>query len=255
MEVEVMGNQESVMWKLVPVVRRRVGIYWSDGVMLVSGCSRVREECEHCWALRYEKRFGINGGVEGVVRFHLERLRRAVRCRSSQVYSIWNDFYHEGVGYEERSQAYEMMMGEDGSRHYFIILTKRPFRMYSDVVLLGGGVSRNILLGVTAGLQKHLDWQYEEVLLELNRMYGMRFVLSVEPILGPIEFPAGFERVVSWAIVGVETGPGSRVDERSEEWIEGIVERCEDMGIPVFMKSLPGFYKGEVIRQFPVAEG
>jgi len=50
------------------------------------------------------------------------------------------------------------------------------------------------------------------------------------------------------------TASASRIAGYGEMFVTE-VERCEDMGIPVFMKSLPGFYKGEVIRQFPVAEG
>jgi protein gp37 len=61
---------------------------------------------------------------------------------------------------------------------------------------------------------------------------ALRF-LSLEPILGPL--PLLNLEGIGWVIIGGESGPGARP--MRLEWVRGIVTRCTDAGIPVFVKQ------------------
>ncbi|HET9973924.1 MAG TPA: phage Gp37/Gp68 family protein [Streptosporangiaceae bacterium] len=62
---------------------------------------------------------------------------------------------------------------------------------------------------------------------------ALRF-LSLEPLLGPL--PLLNLEGIGWVIIGGESGPGARP--MRLEWARGIVARCTDAGIPVFVKQL-----------------
>jgi protein gp37 len=66
----------------------------------------------------------------------------------------------------------------------------------------------------------------------------VKFV-SFEPLLGPID--ALDLGGMHWAIVGGESGPGSRP--MREEWAVGIRDRCRRAKVPFFFKQWGGVNK------------
>lgn len=64
-------------------------------------------------------------------------------------------------------------------------------------------------------------------------MENKRF-FSYEPLLSQV-VPITFKP--DWVIIGAMTGPGSQVHQPKREWVEGIVNQCRDLGIPVFLKG------------------
>jgi protein gp37 len=62
---------------------------------------------------------------------------------------------------------------------------------------------------------------------------AVRF-LSLEPLLGPL--PSLDMTGIDWAIVGGESGPGSRALDLA--WVRDIIERCREAGTAVFVKQL-----------------
>lgn len=68
---------------------------------------------------------------------------------------------------------------------------------------------------------------------------SIRF-LSVEPLLGPIEFKS--LEGIDWIIVGGESGPGFR--ELKKEWVESIQKQCEAANVSFFFKQWHGRYPG-----------
>lgn len=70
--------------------------------------------------------------------------------------------------------------------------------------------------------------------------------MSVEPLLGPIDFSdedeihGPFNRLdlglIHWVIVGGESGPGARPC--NVAWVRSIVEQCKAAEVPAFVKQL-----------------
>jgi protein gp37 len=67
--------------------------------------------------------------------------------------------------------------------------------------------------------------------------------VSIEPILGDIDMLAKFDATelsaygaLDWIVVGGESGPGAR--RCDAEWVEHVVEQCDAIGLPVFVKQL-----------------
>ena len=94
---------------------------------------------------------------------------------------------------------------------------------------------------------------------------AVRF-LSLEPLLGPL--PSLDLAGIDWAIIGGESGPGSRPLDLG--WVRDLIARCREAGTAIFIKQLGSQWARENgrndkggdwslwpedlrIRQFPVA--
>ena len=73
--------------------------------------------------------------------------------------------------------------------------------------------------------------------------------------IGPIQDSFGFfdhKKFVDWVIIGAETGNRKGKINPKREWINGIVNQCRDMNVPVFMKnSLLDIWKEPLIQEYP----
>jgi protein gp37 len=68
--------------------------------------------------------------------------------------------------------------------------------------------------------------------------------LSLEPLLGPIQ--KLYLKGINWAIVGGESGPGSRPIE--QEWVTEIRDQCLREKVPFFFKQWGGTNKKKAGR-------
>lgn len=117
--------------------------------------------------------------------------------------------------------------------------------------LQGTAFPKNIWIGASVENQKVADERIPEL---LKIPAAVRF-LSVEPMLGPIEFPdhLGWERCrcgargladcfcvpirnLHWIIFGGESGPNTRPC--NVEWIRDGVRQCRAAGVATFVKQL-----------------
>ncbi len=102
----------------------------------------------------------------------------------------------------------------------------------------------NVWLGVSCEDQKTAD---ERIPILLDTPAAVRWV-SAEPLLGPVDLthylhtrylhggPYHETERLDWAVVGGESGPGTRPCDIS--WIRSIVNQCEAAGTAVFVKQL-----------------
>jgi|ERR1043166_3011235 protein gp37 len=103
----------------------------------------------------------------------------------------------------------------------------------------------NVWIGTSVEDQQRADERVPELLKIPARV---RF-LSVEPMLGPIEFSDVSKRSdavkqpgkqaldgIAWTIIGGESGPGARPC--SVEWIRSVVEQCKAAQVSCFVKQL-----------------
>jgi protein gp37 len=138
------------------------------------------------------------------------------------------------------SQIWSMM--SDARWHTFQILTKRPERMRE---LLSHSYFRlpNVWLGTSVEDSSYLD----RIDLLRSVPASVRFV-SFEPLLGPVT-PVDL-RDIHWAIVGGESGPGTRPMAR--QWVEDIRTACQNQNVAFFFEQWGGTHKG---RQGRLLEG
>jgi protein gp37 len=212
------------------------GKYWDFGWQLIEGCTPCSPGCLHCWSLAKEKRFRKETGVV----FHSERLERPLNRKKPAVYSIWNDLFHPGVSFEQIDKTLDVI--NVARQHTFLILTKRPDRMYEYFESRGSDcLHSNLYPGLTICNQQEADEKIR-ILVQIQAAYHW---LSIEPLLGPIELAFQGRYAV---IIGCESGPVARPCKL--EWIQSIVDQCEAAGVKCFVKQchIPKWANGNDIK-------
>jgi len=109
-----------------------------------------------------------------------------------------------------------------------------------DVAHLEAWPLPNVWIGTSVEDQARAD---ERIPLLLDTPAAVRF-LSMEPLLGAVDLPRSWLRgiagentpVVSWVIVGGESGKGARPFDL--RWAQSLRDQCAAAGVPFFMKQL-----------------
>ena len=223
-----------------------------------TGCTKVSEGCDNCYAERIANRFGGPGYFD-TVRLHPDRLDKPLYWRKPRRVFVdsMSDLFHDDVPGELIARVFAVMAlsGE----HTFQVLTKRPGRMASvlsseavvsavrkrvDQYLPGAELTAwpllNVWLGVSVENQKWADVRIPKL---LETPAAVRF-LSCEPLLGPVDFRAwlpwktrAYEGNLSidWCIVGGESGPHARP--MHPTWVRSLRDQCQAAGVPFFFKQ------------------
>ena len=226
-------------------------IEWCDETWNpITGCSKVSEACENCYAERMANRLKGRYGYPADKPFrltaHPERLKDPEKWKKPRRIFVCSmgDIFHEDVKPEWKQDVWDVM--NYNPHHTFILLTKRPQNAPTHETWWFD----NIWLGVTAENQKRAD---ERMPTLLQIPAAVRFV-SVEPMLEPIDFnaippfdllpnnedevthyDAPWDEYLDWVICGAETGPKARVME--SEWAEDLYHQCDNAGVPFFFKK------------------
>jgi protein gp37 len=138
----------------------------------------------------------------------------------------------------------------EASPHIWLILTKRPRRMYR-LFKAYGHVPDNFWLGTTVMDQATANAR----IIQLLTIEGCVKWLSLEPLLGPIDLwqasaiesdGAGGERggqhisfdrgLVDWVVVGGESGQNKRKMELA--WARDLRDQCKSSSLPYFFKQV-----------------
>jgi protein gp37 len=251
----------------------RTEISWADAVWNpVTGCSPIAAGCKHCYAAKMAKRLKGMGQKKYRNGFrvtcHTKCLEEPLRWRKPRRILVCSmaDLFHDEVPDEFIDRVWNTM---DYCRpqhaafvqypyHTFLVLTKRPKRAcefvqrWAEKKLYGDYVKScpHIHIGFSASTQADLDAGSEYL---LRTPAAVRF-LSLEPLVGPIEYefgPIGAETChrgdahrngmcecisgVDWVIVGGESGPGARP--MAPDWVRSIRDDCVAAGVPFFFKA------------------
>ncbi len=246
----------------------RSAIAWTDysggDANFVTGCTPVSEGCRNCYAKVIYERFGRDFGNVQVSFEALDRLARWKpkppwkRMDSTRAYTErpmcfvcdTGDLFHDDVPAVFIEQAMDMMRGR--SDVDWQVLTKRPLRMLQWWKQSPGYLPDNIWLGVSVENQARAE---ERVPLLLELPATVR-VLSVEPMLGPVDLNQWLPWL-DWVICGGESGPRRR--EFDVTWALHLEWQCRGAGIPFFYKQgsalkpgqhaeLPGY---GVVQEWP----
>jgi protein gp37 len=241
----------------------------------IRGCTPVSVGCDNCYAERMAKRFdGKCDACNGSGRIMLEhpgcpqcngtgnndeyfkptmipeRLDQPLYWKKPRMVFVGSmgDLFHKDISDVFISKIYDVMKRCD--QHIFQVLTKRPERMRDFINDRYGKALRfpnHIWHGVTI--------ENQEMTKRLPVLFSfpsdVRFV-SIEPMLGSIDLRPFFlwdknnkdqkhwfhdpiNRLLSWVIVGGETGPNARLCR--ESWVADIYDQCRAAKVPFFFKN------------------
>lgn len=250
-------------------------IEWADAVWNpVTGCTKVSEGCRNCYAERMAKRLAGRYGYPVKEPFkatmHENRLDEPLKWRKPKRIFLCSmgDLFHSEITDAFIYQTLAIMTL--ARQHTFMILTKRPNRMFNifnnlladkeiklwqEQIYYQYGYCpqdfewplKNLWLGISIENQKAAD---ERLPLFLQTPAKLHFI-SCEPLLASIDLY--FENsifinnqqnyigdLINWVIAGGENRPGKRVLYPAN--IRWLRDQCLDMGIPFFFKGWGASY-------------
>lgn len=214
---------------------QRSSIEWTEATWNpTTGCTKVSEGCRFCYAERMAGRLKAMGQPRYRDGFELtlqdDVVDLPLKWKKPRVIFVnsMSDLFHKEVPDEFIERCFDVM--NRAEQHTFQVLTKRPERVVAIANKLSWG--SNIWMGTSVEDQRVVNR-----LDDLTRVPAKVRFLSIEPLIGPIE---SLElKGIHWAIVGGESGPGSR---RMEvEWVRAVRDHCIRDGVPFFFKQWGAF--------------
>ncbi|HBX81471.1 MAG TPA: hypothetical protein DEG88_04720 [Propionibacteriaceae bacterium] len=221
----------------------RSNIEWTEATWNpVTGCNRISEGCDNCYALALAKRLKAMGvakyqndgdrktsGVGFAVTLHPSALAQPLRWRSPRIVFVnsMSDLFHAKVPVSFIEDVFDVI--RETPQHTYQVLTKRAVRArrLSDRL----DWPANMWLGVSVETSK-----YFPRVDELRQVPAAVRFLSCEPLLGDI----GSIKLesIDWVIAGGESGPNFRPMHLS--WARGIRDACVEAQVPFFFKQWGG---------------
>jgi protein gp37 len=130
-----------------------------------------------------------------------------------------------GIGIPE-DWTREVLSAIEGNMNHdcFYLLTKQPQNLVK-----WSPFDKNCCVGVTVTSQEFLS----DALRGLISIDAKVKYLSCEPLQGPLSV-SFFDGEIQWAIIGAQTKP---YKPPKIEWVVEIVEACDRVNIPVFLKN------------------
>ncbi|MEU9523267.1 phage Gp37/Gp68 family protein [Streptomyces rubiginosohelvolus] len=221
----------------------RSSIEWTEATWNpTTGCDRVSDGCDNCYALTLAKRLKAMGSAkyqnDGDPRtsgpgfgltVHPDALRVPLGWKAPRTVFVnsMSDLFHARVPLDYVEQVFDVIA--QTPQHTYQVLTKRARRLRQVADRLEWPA--NLWMGVSVESAK-----------ELPRVEDLRQVpaavrfLSCEPLLGPLD---GLDLTgIHWVIAGGESGPRFRPME--QEWVTGIRDACLQADVAFFFKQWGG---------------
>lgn len=205
------------------------------------GCSKVSSGCDHCYAERIGRRFGVAWGPGAARRTFgdkhwdeprrwdrraaRESVRRRVFCASM------GDVFDNEAPPGERERLWQII--RETPHLDWLLLTKRIGNAESVLPADWDTGYSNAWLMMTAVNQMEVERDVPKLLSTPARIYG----LSLEPLLENIVVPEPFLRLGrrAWVIAGGESGPGARPVQPN--WVRRLRDQCVSAGVAFFFKQ------------------
>lgn len=206
------------------------------------GCQKVSPGCDHCYAESLSKRYGwVEWGPYG------ERKRtshanwkkprqwaktaRGADLRPRVFCASLADVFDNQVPQSWRSDLFVLI--KETPELDWLLLTKRPENI-AKMLVFNSEMPTNIWYGTTCESQEHYDRRWPL----LRQIPADIHFISYEPAIGPLRIPLDDVSEPEWLICGGESGPGARM--MNPEWAADVMNDCERMDIPFFMKQMTG---------------
>ena len=229
------------------------------------GCVKIAPECANCYAATFSHRLGKDlWGPDSArqmasekvwndpIKWNAAAVKRGVRERvfCASMADVFEANEQTGAARERLWKLIEATPQLD-----WLLLTKRPENIPGMIPSAWMSVPRaNVWYGTSAGCQVTWDKNVPE-LIKVPAV--VRFV-SMEPMLGPVEFSDVTHRKdyfsilgnyplkgIDWIIVGGESGPGARP--MNVNWARSIQIHCEHVGVAFHFKQW-GEYSAAGVR-------
>lgn len=213
------------------------------------GCFKVAQECKHCYAEGFAKRWGWN--VWGPASTSQRRVtslenwkkplkwnkeaqaqghRRSVFCAS--LADVFED--HQDVS-EARSRLWQLISETPWLN--WLLLTKRPENIL-DMLPWKDRLPDNVWLGTSAGTKERAKY-YIPALLETGKLKPAVLFVSCEPQLEYVDMTP-YLPGLDWMICGGESGPLHRSFDI--DWARSLRDQCQYHGVRYFFKQVGGRY-------------
>lgn len=210
-------------------------IQWTDATWNIArGCHKLDEDCKFC----YMYRDSFNGSRYNPLKVVRTKTVFDLPLRIKEPSKIFVSSLTDWALPE--IDPYRDLMWAIIRRcpqHTFQMLTKRPERLTECLPSDWGKGYDNVWLGTSVGGNKGIDRLYA-----LSEVTSKVMFWSLEPLHERLYIPNdGLMQFVDWVIIGGESGNDTgkyRYRPCKVEWIEDIVERCKDAGVPIFVKQL-----------------
>lgn len=224
-------------------VSDRSAIEWTEATWNpTTGCDRVSDGCDHCYALTLAKRLKAMGSAkyqnDGDPRtsgpgfgltVHPDALRVPYGWKSPRTVFVnsMSDLFHARVPLDYVRQVFDVIA--QTPQHTYQVLTKRARRLRQVADRLEWPA--NLWMGVSVESAKELPR-----VDDLRKVPAAVRFLSCEPLLGSL---GGLDLTgIHWVIAGGESGPRFRPVE--EEWITEIRDICVQADVAFFFKQWGG---------------
>lgn len=198
----------------------------------VSGCTKVSEACQNCYAEVMARRLqgmGVKGYEQGFkVTTHPERLTEPLSWKKpKRVFVVsMGDLFHQDVPFEFIDNVMQII--RQTTQHTYQLLTKRPDRM-ANYFQTRHGAPMNVWMGTTCESRLHYDR-----IAHLRAAPGGRVkFISCEPLLGDVG-DIDLEGI-DWVIAGGESG--SRARPTPIEHFHSLHDACIRQDTPFFFKQ------------------
>lgn len=133
-----------------------------------------------------------------------------------------------------KSNLMPAIQSDDGRRHLWLWLTKRPGIMAKFADQLGG-FPANVCAMTTLTGPDELSLKR---LSELKKVKASIRGLSIEPLWDRIPPSKLNLKGIDWVILGGESGSGKLTRPFQLEWVEEMREHCKESGVAFFLKQL-----------------
>jgi len=218
-------------------VSQKTPIEWTETTWNpLTGCTKISPGCKRCYAERLSNRLKAMGqknytnGFELTLHEHM--LSAPLKWKRPQIIFVnsMSDLFQDEVPLEFIRRAFETMRA--AYWHQFQVLTKRSERLRNVSPKIDWPA--NVWMGVSVE-----NSAYTSRINDLRQTGAAIKFLSLEPLLGPL--PNLDFTGIHWAIVGGESGPGSRPIEK--RWVVDIRDQCKTAGVAFFFKQWGGVNK------------
>lgn len=209
-------------------------IEWTESTWNpVTGCTKISEGCEHCYAERMAFRLKAMGAARYQhgfdVRCHPESLSLPLSWKTPRLIFVnsMGDLFHDKVPEEYICQVFQVMAS--ARQHLFQLLTKRSERLRALAPTLQW--PNNVWMGVTVESSR----RYNRI-DDLRTVPAAKRFLSCEPLLSSL--PAIQLAGIDWVIAGGESGPGARP--MHPDWVRSLRDETVAAGVAFYFKQWGG---------------
>ena len=217
------------------------GISWAQATWNpVTGCDKVSEGCDNCYAEALTKKYPKNWPDGFAVVLHPDRLNQPAKVKQGKRIFVnsMSDLFHPKVTDEFLTRIWQTML--DHPRHTYLTLTKRPQPMARRILQLGLPVPDHIWLGTSIESQQYAEHRAEALL----RTPGKVRWVSAEPLIGPLDLSEWLgPDLINWVVVGAESGKRRR--QMKAEWATGLRDQCQAVEVPFFYKQGSAYRSGQ----------